>query len=104
VPITTTQFNPNCWDHLDNDNNGYCDFNAIGAYCSDGSKIGDSNCNSINDEFECNNIPCGWFSFLYCGTNGFIGKPYCREDGNLYRQYASYYCLDEEICGASWVC
>lgn len=43
---------PQCSDHIDNDNNGYCDFAASGAYCSDGSILGDPGCSSKNDNME----------------------------------------------------
>lgn len=40
-----------CNDHIDNNGNGYCDFAAPGAYCQDGSVLGDPNC--INtDSYE----------------------------------------------------
>jgi hypothetical protein len=41
-----------CSDHLDNDGDGYCDFAARGAYCSDGSTLGDPGCNTKSDDTE----------------------------------------------------
>lgn len=35
-----------CYDHLDNDGNGYCDFSTKNGYCEDGSILGDPNCDS----------------------------------------------------------
>lgn len=41
-----------CNDHIDNDKDGYCDYKGRGAYCSDGSILGDSKCSSSKDKSE----------------------------------------------------
>tara|TARA_Y100000310_G_C20208240_1_gene590075 strand:+ start:45 stop:617 length:573 start_codon:yes stop_codon:yes gene_type:complete len=38
-----------CSDHIDNNDNGYCDFISKTGYCSDGSLLGDPNCQSVED-------------------------------------------------------
>ena len=41
-----------CKDHIDNDGDGYCDFVKKGAYCKDGSILGDKDCVSAEDNKE----------------------------------------------------
>ncbi|MBU1120829.1 M64 family metallopeptidase, partial [Candidatus Micrarchaeota archaeon] len=41
-----------CDDHIDNDGDGYCDFYWKKGYCSDGSTLGDPDCESRKDKNE----------------------------------------------------
>lgn len=47
---------PECSDHLDNDNDGFCDANVIGAYCYDNNgqpvTVGDAECVNPTDPSE----------------------------------------------------
>jgi prepilin-type N-terminal cleavage/methylation domain-containing protein len=43
---------PQCKDHLDNEGDGFCDYNTGGAFCSDGSILGDPECSNACDETE----------------------------------------------------
>ena len=49
-----------CSDQIDNDGDGFCDFNARKSKCIDGSKLGDKGCSSRsdNDENNCGDGVC----------------------------------------------
>jgi hypothetical protein len=41
-----------CSNHRDDDGDGFCDFATRNAYCSDGSRVGDRDCASKDDDSE----------------------------------------------------
>jgi hypothetical protein len=47
-----------CANHVDDDRDGFCDFAGRNAYCSDGSRLGDRDCASKDDDTEaCAPVP-----------------------------------------------
>jgi len=89
-----------CNDHIDNDGDGFCDFSWKKAYCSDGSTVGDSDCLAKDDNDETGSCVPACNSNSNCGSNGYIGNPYCGGDGNLYRDYQSFTCDNAGTCAA----
>ena len=111
-----------CKDHIDNDGDGYCDFVKKGAYCKDGSILGDKDCVSAEDNKEasdcvpstevCDNkdndcdsffdesLPVVCSSSSQCGVAGWSGAAFCGGDGNLYRNWVNYPCNNAGQCNS----
>jgi hypothetical protein len=88
-----------CNDHVDNDGDGFCDFNWRKAYCRDGSTPGDPACISKDDNDESGDCTPACDTNQDCGVNGYIGDPYCWE-GDVYRDYITYTCENAGKCSA----
>ncbi len=89
-----------CNDQVDNDGDGKCDFLWKNAYCTDGSVPGDPGCISKDDNDESSDCVPVCNANSDCGTNGYIGEPYCGADGNVYKDYATYACENAGKCSA----
>lgn len=71
-----------CYDHMDNDGDGYCDYSDRKAYCIDGSTVGDSGCSSKEDNSEqnCGDLACtGNEDCSTCPTDCGACEPYCGD-------------------------
>ncbi len=85
-----------CGDCIDNDGDTLIDYrlNKVGKV------VGDPDCSSSTDNTEAPCTPlCN--SNADCGTNGYIGDPYCGNDGNVYRNYKFYTCYNPGECIAT---
>lgn len=84
-----------CGDCIDNDGDGWIDYkvNKLGRV------TGDPDCSSLTDNTESACIPL-CYKNSDCGTNGYLGSPYCEADGNVYRDYVSYTCYNPSTCTA----
>jgi len=99
---------PECNDRLDNDGDGKIDMSDSG--CSSRSDNDESNCGDARCEGAetCATCPtdCGACctpackTNMDCGTSGYVGSPYCKEDGNAYRDYMWYTCGNPGTCNA----
>lgn len=89
-----------CNDHIDNDGDGKCDFLWRKAFCNDGSIPGDPGCISKDDNDESSDCIPACNTNGDCGTNGYVGNPYCGADGNVYRDYKTYVCENAGKCSA----
>jgi hypothetical protein len=85
-----------CGDCIDNDGDQLKDYKVN----KKGKVLGDPDCDSLTDNteapcsVECNNNPD-------CGTNGYIGNPYCGADNNVYKDYRTYTCYNPGVCAAN---
>jgi hypothetical protein len=91
---------PQCNDKKDNDGDGYCDFLTKKTRCNDGSTPGDPGCISKDDNDESNDCEPACNANKECGTNSYVGDPYCGGDGNVYRDYQSFICENAGKCSA----
>ncbi|MFH1409342.1 MAG: CARDB domain-containing protein, partial [Nanoarchaeota archaeon] len=119
---TPDSVSPQCSDGIDNDGDGYCDFAWKKAKCTDGSIVGDIDCDSKDDveeaascepqtevcdgqDNDCDNaidedLPIACSGPNDCGTTGWTGEPYCGNDGKVYRQWTDYSCTYGGTCNA----
>lgn len=84
-----------CGDCIDNDGDELIDYKIN----KKGKVTGDPDCSSRTDNTEASCFPaCN--SNPDCGTNGYVGDPYCGVDGNSYRNYLVYTCYNPGECTA----
>ncbi len=84
-----------CGDCIDNDGDDLKDYKVNKR----GKVTGDPDCSSLTDNTEASCVPACDTNFD-CGTNGYVGDPYCLGDGNAYRDYVIYRCYNPEQCNA----
>ncbi|MFH1408518.1 MAG: hypothetical protein ABIH34_01295 [Nanoarchaeota archaeon] len=109
-----------CWDHLDNDGDGYCDFLSRKTTCDDGSTPGDPDCASKDDNKEATDctpvaeycdgfdndcddlvdegLPIDCTTGTDCGNAGWTGNPYCGGDANVHKLWRSFSCNNPGTC------
>ncbi len=94
-----------CGNHLDDDGDGFCDFAGRNAYCSDGSRLGDPDCASKDDDTEA----CAPVAEVCDGRDndcdgaidegGVCSVPYyCDSDGDSYRAGAATGVCSSSTC------
>jgi len=98
-PVRCISNGHECGDCTDNDNDGLTDYKVN----KKGVVTGDPDCTSLTDDTESEETPCSpeCYDNSDCGTNGYIGEPYCKEDGNLYKDYETSFCYNPGECIAS---
>ena len=85
-----------CGNCIDDDGDELIDYKVN----KKGKVTGDPDCTSLTDNTESSCTPtCN--SNSDCGTNGYVGSPYCGADGNAYRDYMIYTCYNPGECIAS---
>jgi len=110
-----------CSDGLDNDGDGFCDYNA--KRCKDGSTPGDPDCSSKSDTSEgsacvptnetcdgkdndCDGIPDNGLPVACslsqdCGTDGWTGTPVCINATHVVQEWRVYTCTNGGSCASS---
>jgi hypothetical protein len=69
------------------------DFSCLNGSCMEKTnKILVAECQGICLDGECKNIACS--DNYDCGSNGFIGEKYCGTNGDVYRDYKIFECLN----------